>query len=102
METLKRFLIVLSALVTGALVASAGAIGFVGLVVPHAVRAVVGVTHRRVVPASFFGGAIFLIWADLAARLVLPGRELPIGVLTALCGVPFFLYLIRRRSYRFG
>jgi iron complex transport system permease protein len=101
-EVLKRALIVLAALVTGTLVAVSGAIGFVGLIVPHAVRLLVGVPHRRLVPLSFLGGALFLCWADLAARTVLPAQELPVGILTALCGVPFFLVLLRRRSYEFG
>ncbi len=95
-EALKRVLIGLAALVTGVLVAASGIIGFVGLIVPHAVRFVVGVGHRRVVPLSFAAGALFLVWADLAARTVLPDQELPVGVLTALCGVPFFLLLLRR------
>lgn len=101
-EALKRGLIVLAALVTGTLVAVSGSIGFVGLIVPHAVRLLMGVPHRRLVPLSFVTGAIFLCWADLAARTLLPGQELPVGILTALCGVPFFLVLLRRRSYRFG
>jgi len=101
-ETIKRGLIVLAALVTGTLVAVSGAIGFVGLIVPHAVRLLVGVPHRRLVPLSFIVGALFLCWADLAARTLLPAQELPVGILTALCGVPFFLVLLRRRAYQFG
>ncbi len=101
-ETLKKGLIVLAALVTGILVAFSGAIGFVGLIVPHAVRLVAGVSHRRLLPLSFAAGGLFLLWADLAARALLPGQELPVGVLTALCGVPFFLVLLRRNDYRFG
>jgi len=101
-EQLKRGLIVLAALVTGLLVAVSGAIGFVGLIVPHAVRLVVGVPHRRLVPLSFVVGAIFLCWADVAARTLLPAQELPVGILTALCGVPFFLFLLRTGRYRFG
>ncbi len=99
-EALKRALIVLTALVTGVLVAASGIIGFVGLIVPHAVRFVVGVGHRRVVPVTFGAGAVFLVWADLAARTVLAGQVLPVGVLTALCGVPFFLVLLRRAGPR--
>ncbi len=95
-EGLKRALIGIAALVTGLLVAASGIIGFVGLIVPHAVRFVVGVSHRRVVPLSFAAGALFLVWADLAARTLLPDQEVPVGVLTALCGVPFFLVLLRR------
>ncbi len=101
-EALKRGLIVLATLVTGTLVAVSGAIGFVGLIVPHAIRLLVGVPHRRLVPLSFVAGAIFLCWADLAARTLLPGQELPVGILTALCGVPFFLFLLRQRAYQFG
>ena len=101
-ELIKKGLIGLAALVTGTLVAVSGAIGFVGLIVPHAVRLLVGVPHRRLVPLSFLTGAIFLCWADLAARTVLPAQEVPVGILTALCGVPFFLVLLRRRNYHFG
>lgn len=101
-EALKRGLIILAALVTGTLVAVSGAIGFVGLIIPHAVRLLTGVPHRRLVPISFLTGAIFLCWADLAARTILPTQELPVGILTALCGVPFFLVLLRRRAYHFG
>ena len=101
-ETVKRGLIVLAALLTGALVAASGAIGFVGLIVPHAVRSVVGVSHRRLVPISFLAGALFLVWADVAARALLPEQQLPVGVVTALCGVPFFLVLLRRSEYAFG
>ncbi len=101
-EAIKKGLVVLAALVTGTLVAVSGAIGFVGLIVPHAVRLLAGVPHRRLVPLSFLAGAIFLSWADLAARTILPAQELPVGILTALCGVPFFLVLLRQKSYRFG
>ncbi len=97
-EALKRGLMGLAALVTGVLVASSGVIGFVGLVVPHAVRFAVGASHRRVVPLAFAAGALFLLLADTAARVVLPGQELPVGILTALCGVPFFLVLLRRTA----
>lgn len=101
-EVLKRGLIALAALVTGTLVAVSGAIGFVGLIIPHAVRLLAGVPHRRLVPLSFLAGALFLCWADLAARTLLPAQELPVGILTALCGVPFFLALLRQRRYQFG
>ena len=100
-EAVKRGLIVLAALVTGTLVAASGAIGFVGLIIPHAVRSIVGVTHRRVLPVSFLAGALFLLWADLLARSALP-TELPVGIVTALCGVPFFLILLRRSDYHFA
>jgi iron complex transport system permease protein len=95
-ERTKRILIVLTALVTGTLVAVSGIIGFVGLIVPHSVRLVAGVTHRTLLPLSFVTGSLFLVVADLAARTVIPHEELPIGILTAVCGVPFFLVLLRR------
>ena len=101
-EALKRGLIVLAAFVTGTLVSVSGAVGFVGLIVPHVVRRFTGVTHRRLVPASFVVGALFLGWADIAARTLLPAQELPVGILTALCGGPFFLALLRSGAYRFG
>lgn len=101
-EQAKRILVLLAALVTGTLVAAAGPIGFVGLIVPHAVRTFTGVTHRRLAPLSFVAGGIFLLWADLLARTMLPGQDLPVGIVTALCGVPFFLYLLRSRDYAFG
>lgn len=101
-ESVKRILIVLASLVTGSIVAASGAIGFVGLIVPHAVRSFTGVTHRRVLPASFLAGAVFLLWADLAARALLPGSQLPVGIVTALCGVPFFLILLHRNHQGFS
>ena len=101
-ETAKKLLILLAALVTGTLVAATGPIGFVGLIVPHSVRVFTGVTHRRLVAFSFAAGGIFLVWADLLARVVLPAQDLPVGIVTALCGVPFFLYLLRRQNYAFG
>lgn len=95
-ETLKRLLIFLSAAVTGVIVAASGIIGFVGLIVPHAVRFLIGPSHKRVIPLSFVLGAGFMIAADLVSRTALPNQELPVGILTAICGVPFFLMLLRR------
>ncbi|MFF8914732.1 FecCD family ABC transporter permease [Streptomyces sp. NPDC015032] len=94
-----RMFIMLS-LVTGVLVAAAGPIGFVGLMLPHIVRLFVGGDHRRVLPTAALGGAVFLIWADIAARTVAAPMEIPVGVLTALCGGPFFLWLMRRDARR--
>lgn len=101
-ERLKRIIVGLTALVTGVLVAQSGAIGFVGLLVPHSVRSLVGVGHRRLVPISFVTGAAFLILADVLCRTVARPSELPVGVVTALFGAPFFLYLLRRSDYQFG
>jgi len=98
-ERLKVELILCTALGVGAAVAAAGMIGFIGLVVPHVLRLIVGPDHRVLLPASMFGGAILLLLADLIARLALAPAELPIGIVTALIGAPFFLYLlIRGRS----
>ncbi|NLA30175.1 MAG: iron ABC transporter permease, partial [Propionibacterium sp.] len=89
-------LLVLVALAVGVLVAAAGSIGFVGLVIPHLARRMVGATHRRAIPIAALVGAIFLLWSDLVARMVLSPQELPIGIITALVGAPFLLVLVRR------
>ena len=89
-----------AALLTGAAVALAGLVGFVGLVVPHALRPIVGATHRRLVVASFLGGASVLVLADLGARSALAPAELPVGVVTGLLGAPFFLFLLVRARRR--
>jgi len=101
-ERIKRRTFVLGSLLTGMAVAVAGLIGFVGLVVPHILRLLLGPDHRLLLPCAFFGGAAFLVLADLAARLLLAPNELPVGVVTALIGGPFFLYLLRRRGATHG
>lgn len=95
-ERLKRELVCCVALGVGAAVAAAGLIGFVGLLVPHLLRLLTGPDHRRLLPAAALGGAALLLYADLAARLLLAPAELPLGILTALLGAPCFLYLLRR------
>lgn len=100
----KKFLILcVGALLTGAAVALSGLVGFVGLIVPHFTRILLGPNHRVLLPASFLVGAIFLVLADLIARTVLAPQELPLGVVTALIGAPFFIILLRRakRDYSF-
>ena len=94
-DRLKAILILLTALVTGSLVAAVGAIGFVGLIIPHSVRFFTGPSHQKLLPITFMAGAVFMIWADTVARNLIEHAELPIGVVTALCGVPFFLFLLR-------
>lgn len=89
-------------LLVGFAVYTAGIIGFVGLVIPHTVRMLFGTDHRRLIPISGLLGAIFLLWSDVLCRVVLPGREIPIGVLTAMVGAPVFLYLMVRKRYGFG
>ncbi|WP_370943823.1 FecCD family ABC transporter permease [Amycolatopsis sp. cg5] len=99
---LRATLFALCAAMTGVLVAVSGAIGFVGLMLPHLVRMVVGADHRRVLVVVPLAGACFLVWVDVAARVLAAPQELPIGVLTAGIGVPVFLVLMRRRAYVFG
>ena len=89
-------LMTLVALLTGALVAVSGAIGFVGLVLPHAVSVLTGPAHRRLLPFAAVTGAVFLVWADTLARTVFAPREIPVGIVTALVGVPVFALILRR------
>ncbi|MFF3244693.1 FecCD family ABC transporter permease [Streptomyces sp. NPDC002870] len=99
---LRKELFVVCAAVTGAVVAVSGAIGFVGLMVPHAVRMLVGADHRRVLAVAPSAGAVLMIWVDILSRVVMAPTELPVGVLTAVVGVPCFVLLMSRRSYTFG
>lgn len=93
-------LLVAVSLATGAVVAASGAIGFVGLVIPHLARRLVGAVHARMIPVAALIGAIFLVWADTLARTVMQPRELPIGIITAIVGAPFLLILVRRMYAR--
>lgn len=95
-ERFRIRLLVVVALTVGVLVSASGSIGFVGLVVPHLARRLVGATHVRVVPVAALLGAILLIWADVIARVLLQPQEIPIGIITSLLGAPFLLVLIRR------
>ena len=95
-ERMRLALFACCALLTGALVAVSGAIGFVGLILPHATRAIVGVRHRALLPTSFLVGALFLLWADTIARTAFEPRELPVGIVTALIGGPVFAVLLTR------
>ena len=94
----RRATFIAAALLVGAVVSVTGMIGFVGLIVPHVMRLLVGADNRLLLPASLLAGAIFLVWADTAARTVLGVVELPVGVITALCGGPFFVYLLKREG----
>jgi len=93
-------LYIAASLVAGTAIAFSGPIGFVGLIVPHAIRLIVGADNRLVLPASFFAGGAFLIICDTLARTLLAPTELPVGVITALLGGPFFLWLLMKRKYR--
>jgi iron complex transport system permease protein len=92
----RQILLVLASLITGVAVSVSGIIGFVGLIVPHAMRLLVGPDHRVLIPLSALGGAIFLIAADTIARLVIQPAELRVGIVTSLVGAPFFLFLLVR------
>ncbi len=91
-------LLITTALLVSVVVASVGAIAFVGLIVPHTVRFLIGPLHRLLLPASALAGAIFLVWVDALARIAFAPREVPVGVFTALVGVPIFLLVLRRRG----
>jgi len=99
-ERVKRVSFIAASLLTGVVVAHTGPIGFVGLIVPHAVRLVLGSDNRALIPAAAGAGAAFLVLADTLARVVLRPAELPVGVITAFCGAPFFIYLLRTRFRR--
>ena len=88
----------LATLIAATAVALAGLIAFVGLIVPHVVRRLIGPDHRRLIPAAALVGGLFLALCDAAARTVLAPREIPVGVITALCGGPFFLTVLNRRG----
>ena len=97
-ERLKLILLIAATLITAAAVSFVGIIGFIGIIIPHAVRLIWGPDYRFLLPLSVLSGAIFLILADVVARTIMAPSEIPIGVITALCGAPFFLYLLRRRT----
>jgi iron complex transport system permease protein len=102
---LNRFrveLLLVCALLSGTMVSIAGSIGFVGILIPHIARLLVGADHRRVLPTAALMGASYLVWVDLAARTLEKPAELPIGIFTALLGAPFFLWLMRRQDRRRG
>ena len=94
--------LLLGSLLVGFAVYAAGMIGFVGLIVPHVSRMLVGADHRRLLPVAALGGAIFLVWADVLCRVVIPQTELPIGILISMIGAPCFIYLMVKRTYGFG
>lgn len=96
-EKVKKLLLGAATLLTAASVAVAGPIGFVGLIIPHVARLVFGPDHRLLLPAAVLTGATFLVGADLLARMVIAPGEIPVGIITAICGGPFFAYLLWRR-----
>jgi len=99
-DALTRWLLALTTILTAAAVALAGTIGFIGLVIPHVMRLLVGPDHRRLVPVSALAGGCFLVWSDIVARTIVAPAELPVGIITAFLGAPFFLYLLKTRGAR--
>jgi iron complex transport system permease protein len=97
-ERTKQLLLIVTSLITAVAVSMAGIIGFIGIMVPHMMRLVFGSDHRLLLPVSALFGASFLVIADTLARLVLAPAELPVGVITALCGAPYFIFLLKRKS----
>lgn len=99
---LRTGLFVLISILVGVLVAVSGGIGFVGIVIPHLARILVGARHRAVLPISAVGGALFLVWVDVAARVIVRPQEIPLSVVTGLVGAPLFLLLLGRRHYNYS
>ncbi|WP_232726067.1 FecCD family ABC transporter permease [Bacillus sp. FJAT-42315] len=98
----RRLYMIIASIVTGVLVSTCGIIGFVGLIVPHIVRSVVGSNHKRLVPVALLFGSLFMIWADVFARTIIHNGELPLGIVTSLLGAPVFMYMLIKKSYGFG
>lgn len=101
-ERLRQILFFIQALLVGAMVAVAGGIGFVGLVIPHLARIMVGSLHRRLLSIAMVLGAVFMVWVDVIARIAAPPQEIPLGVVTGVLGAPLFLLLMGRGRYQFG
>lgn len=99
-ERVKRVIFIAASFITALVVSFAGPIGFVGLIIPHAIRMLVGADNRLLIPTAVVAGAAFLVLADALSRTVIQPSELPVGVITAFCGAPFFIYLLRTRYRR--
>ncbi|EOI00218.1 hypothetical protein UAW_00084 [Enterococcus haemoperoxidus ATCC BAA-382] len=98
----RQLYLLLAALLTGVIVAYSGMIGFVGLIIPHIVRGLIGSDHKRLLPIVALSGSLFMIWADLLSRVMIPSVELPIGIITSVIGAPLFIYIIVKKGYNFG
>lgn len=98
----RQIYLLVSALIVGFVVYSAGMVGFVGLVVPHVIRMIVGTDHKKLIPVAALTGAVFLVVADGLCRIIIPRTELPIGILISLIGAPCFVYLMIKKTYGFG
>ncbi|MCO7175388.1 FecCD family ABC transporter permease [Sporolactobacillus kofuensis] len=102
LSAFRKIYMILAALITGTMVAYAGTIGFVGLIIPHICRGLFGADHKRLIPATLLLGGLFLIWADILSRIVVPNVDLPIGIITSVIGSPLFIYMIVKKGYNFG
>lgn len=102
LHSYRIFYLLVSSLMVGLIVYSSGIIGFVGLIIPHIVRMIFGTDHKKIIIITALAGSIFLIWADVLSRIIVPGSELPIGILISIIGAPVFIYLMISKSYGFG
>lgn len=102
LHVLRKVYLIISAILTAMIVAQCGIIGFVGLIIPHLVRIFSGANHKYLVPMVLLVGGIFLMWADLLARIIVPNSELPIGIVTAILGAPVFMHMLVKKKYGFG
>lgn len=100
-KKIRIFLMLISTLVTGIIVSNTGIIGFVGLIIPHITRVLVGGNHKKVIPLAILLGGLFLMLTDTVTRVIFSSQEIPIGVITSIIGVPFFLQMLRKRGYKF-
>ncbi|MDU7472232.1 MAG: iron ABC transporter permease [Paenibacillus macerans] len=98
----RKFYMIAAALITGTMVAYAGMIGFVGLIVPHISRGLFGADHKRLMPGTLLLGGLFLIWSDILSGTLIHNVELPIGIITSVIGSPLFIYMIVKKGYNFG
>ncbi|PKG24742.1 ABC transporter [Niallia nealsonii] len=98
----RKFYMIVTALITGTMVAYAGMIGFVGLIIPHISRGIFGSDHKRLMLGTLLLGGLFLIWADILSRTLIHNVELPIGIITSVIGSPLFIYMIVKKGYNFG
>ena len=98
----RRIYMVVTSLLSAVAVCTCGIVGFVGLMIPHIVRGFAGSDHRFLLPLASLSGGIFLIWADVLARIVLKNTEIPLGVITSAIGAPIFVYMMVKKSYGFG
>ena len=102
LNSYRQVYLIITSLIIGVLVYASGMIGFVGLIIPHTVRILFGTDHKKIIPIASILGAIFLVWADILSRSIIKGTEIPIGIIIAMVGAPFFIYLIVKKNYGFG